>query len=153
MPMPAVAEVAAIGAVADFTEVATAAALSQFEVLGAALSPFGAAATVMPATGIGVVSVRRRLVPQQSVPQRWVPTTTAAAAATTPTATGFARATNPMRGHLVRLRRSPVTTKTTASRGILVISVIATDAWERPAQPRRLGAASCHFPRNSATNC
>src|SRR4051812_50111238 len=78
MPMPAVAEVAAIGAVADFTEAATAAARSPFEVLGAALWLCAAGATAMPPTAAATV-------PQQWVPQRWVPqrrgaTTTAAGA-------------------------------------------------------------------------
>src|SRR5882672_12646044 len=90
--MLAVAEVAAIGAVAE----ATAAALSQFEGLGAALSQCAAGAT---AIGVGpiaataaigaTVSVRRRWAPLRSAPQRPGPT---AAAATTPTATTFAPA-------------------------------------------------------------
>jgi hypothetical protein len=89
--MPAVAGVAPIGAVADFTEVATAAGLSQFVALGAALSQCAAAATVMPATGIDVVLVRRRSAQLLSVLLRQGPII-AEAAATTPTATGFARA-------------------------------------------------------------
>ena len=69
----------------------TAAARSQFEDTGAALSLCAAGATVMAATGIGVtVSVRRRWARLRSVPLRRGPTT-AAAAATMPTATGFAR--------------------------------------------------------------
>ena len=93
MPMLAVAEVAAIGAVAE----ATAAALSQFEDLGAAaLSQCAAQAigvAAIAATGIGAtVSVRRRSARLLSARRRRGPT--AVAAATTPTATGFARATN-----------------------------------------------------------
>ena len=93
-PMLAVAEVAAIGGVAE----ATAAALSQFEGLGAVLSLCAAGAT---ATGVGPIaataaiaataSVRRQWARLRSVPLRRGPTT-AAAAAMTPTATGFARA-------------------------------------------------------------
>ena len=95
-----VAEVAAIGAVAE----PTAAALSQFEDLGAAaLSQCAAQAieataigAAIAATGIGAtVSVRRRSARRLSARLRRGPT--AVAAATTPTATGFARATN--RGH------------------------------------------------------
>jgi hypothetical protein len=93
--MPAAAGVAAIGAVADFTEVATAAALSQFEAGAtvAALSQCAAAATVMPDTGIDAVSVRRRSARLLLALQRQGPII-AAAAATTPTATGFARGIN-----------------------------------------------------------
>src|SRR5258705_6502922 len=84
--MLAVAEVAAIGAVAE----ATAAALSQFEELGAVLSQCAAGAT---AIGVGpiaaTVSVRPRWAPLRSEPLRPGPT---AAAATTPTATTFAAA-------------------------------------------------------------
>jgi hypothetical protein len=57
MPTPAVVGVAATGAVADFTEVATAAALWQSEAAAAtavALSQCAVAATVMPDTGIDV---------------------------------------------------------------------------------------------------
>src|SRR6476646_93799 len=90
--MLAVAEVAAIGVAA-----ATAAALSQFEDLGAAaLSQCVAGAT---AIGVGpiaataaiaaTVSVRPRWAPLRSEPLRPEPT---AAAATTPTATTFAPA-------------------------------------------------------------
>ena len=91
-PMLAVAEVAAIGAVAE----ATAAALSQFEELGAVLSLCAAGAT---AIGVGpiaataaiaaTVSVRPRWAPLRSEPLRPGPT---AAAATMPTATTFAPA-------------------------------------------------------------
>ena len=88
------AEVAAIGVAA-----ATAAARSQFEDLGAAaLSQCAAQAigAAIAATGIGAtVSVRRRSARLLSARRRRGPT--AVAAATTPTATGFARATN--RGH------------------------------------------------------
>src|SRR5258707_13154985 len=84
--MLAVAEVAAIGAEAE----ATAAALSQFEELGAVLSQCAAGAT---AIGVGpiaaTVSVRPRWAPLRSEPLRPGPT---AAAATTPTATTFAAA-------------------------------------------------------------
>src|SRR5258707_13958603 len=84
--MLAVAEVAAIGAEAE----ATAAALSQFEELGAVLSQCAAGAT---AIGVGpiaaTVSVRPRWAPLRSEPLRPGPT---AAAATTPTATTFAPA-------------------------------------------------------------
>jgi hypothetical protein len=103
--MPAVAAVGAIGAVADITEVDTAAALLQPEATGAALSQFEergvvllqcvAGAMVMAATGIGVTeSVRRRSARLPSALLRQAPTI-AAAAATTPTATGFVRATSP----------------------------------------------------------
>jgi len=93
------AEVAAIGVAA-----ATAAARSQFEDLGAAAlsqcaaQAIGATAigAAIAATGIGAtVSVRRRSARLLSARRRRGPT--AVAAATTPTATGFARATN--RGH------------------------------------------------------
>jgi len=84
--MLAVAEVAVIGAVAE----ATAAALSQFEGLEAALSQCVAVAT---AIGVGLiaatVSVRPRWAPLQSEPPRLGPI---AAAATTLTATTFAPA-------------------------------------------------------------
>jgi hypothetical protein len=90
--MLAVAEVAAIGAVAE----ATAAALSQFEELGAELSLCAAGAT---AIGVGpiaataaiaaTVSVRRQWAQLRSAPLRPGPT---AAAVTTPTATTFAPA-------------------------------------------------------------
>jgi len=90
--MLAVAEVAVIGAVAE----ATAAALSQFEGLEAALSQCVAVAT---AIGVGLiaataaiaatVSVRPRWAPLQSEPPRPGPI---AAAATTLTATTFAPA-------------------------------------------------------------
>jgi hypothetical protein len=92
--MLAVAEVAAIGAVAE----ATAAALSQFEGLGAALSQCAAGAT---AIGVGPIAATAAIGATVSVPRQWarlrsVPLrrgpTTAAAAATTPTATTFARA-------------------------------------------------------------
>ena len=95
MPKLAVAEVAAIGAVAE----PTAAALSQFEDLGAAaLSQCAAQAIEATAIGAAIaatVSVRRRSERRLSALLRRGPT--AVAAATTPTATGFARATN--RGH------------------------------------------------------
>src|SRR6185503_3823110 len=89
--MLAVAEVAAIGAVVE----ATAAALSQFEGLGAALSQCVAGATAIgvepiAATAIAAtVSVRPRWAPLRSEPLRPGPT---AAVATTPTATTFAPA-------------------------------------------------------------
>src|SRR5437762_4455867 len=98
--MLAVAEVAAIGAVAE----ATAAALSQFEGLEAALSQCVAGAT---AIGVGpiaataaiaaTVSVRPRWAPLRSEPRRPGPT---AAAATTPTATTFAPAAGTVRTEL-----------------------------------------------------
>ena len=98
MPKLAVAEVAAIVAVAE----PTAAALSQFEELGAVLSLCAAGATaigvrpIAATAGIGAtVSVRRRSARLRSALLLRGPT--AVAAATTPTATGFARATN--RGH------------------------------------------------------
>src|SRR4029079_5116277 len=84
--MLAVAEVAAIGAVAE----ATAAALSPFEGVEAALSQCVAGATAIgvgpiAATAIAAtVSVRRRWAPLRSAPLRPGPT---AADATTPTAT------------------------------------------------------------------
>src|SRR6476660_7321541 len=76
----------------------TAAARSQFGDTGEALSLCAAGATAIGATGpiaaaTGTVSVRRRWARLRSVPLRRGPTT-AAAAATTPTATGFARGTN-----------------------------------------------------------
>ena len=71
----------------------TGAALSQFEEPGVALLQCAADAMVMAATGIGVtVSVRRRSAQRRSALLRQAPTI-AAAAATTPTATGFAQAT------------------------------------------------------------
>src|SRR4029079_15498754 len=84
-------------------EASTAAALSQFEDPGAALSllaGIGVArslcapgATAIAATAIAaMVSVRRQWARLQSAQLRRGPTT-AAAAATTPTATGFARTT------------------------------------------------------------
>jgi len=87
--MLAVAEVAAIGAVVE----ATAAAQSQFEGLGAALSQCAAGATAIgvgpiAATAIAaMVSVRPRWAPLPSAPLRPGHT---AVAATTPTATTFA---------------------------------------------------------------
>jgi hypothetical protein len=67
-------------------EVSTAAVRCEREGTAAAMSQCAAAATVMAATGIGVVSARRL----RSAPLRRGPTI-AAAAATTPTATGFAQ--------------------------------------------------------------
>ena len=67
----------------------TAAALLQFEDTGAALSLCAAGATG-PIAATGTVPVRRQWARLRSVPLRRGPTT-AAAAATTPTATGFAR--------------------------------------------------------------
>src|SRR6185503_2234071 len=85
--MLAVAEVAAIGAVVE----ATAAARSQFEGLGAALSQCVAGATAIGVVPIAAtVSVRPRWAPLRSEPLRPGPT---AAAATTPTATTFAAGT------------------------------------------------------------
>ena len=106
--MPAaVAAVVAIGVVVDFTVVvfaaalsqveATAAARSQFEALAVALSQYAAVATGMAAmaTGIAGATVRRRSARQRLARLRQGPIT-AAAAATTPMATGFARtATDP----------------------------------------------------------
>ena len=92
--MLAVAEVAAIGAVAE----ATAAALSQFEDLGAAAlsqcaaQAIGVGPIAATAAIAATVSVRRRSARLLSARRRRGPT--AVAAATTPTATGFARATN-----------------------------------------------------------
>src|SRR3954452_1084500 len=84
--MLGVAEVAAIGAVAE----PTAAALSQFEDLGAAeLSQCGAEVTAIVAGIVATVSVRLRWAPLRSEPRR--PGSTAVAA-TTPTATTFAPA-------------------------------------------------------------
>src|SRR3954454_23484749 len=91
--MLAVAEVAAIGAVAE----PTAAALSRFEDLGAAeLSQCGAGeepeaieVTAIAAGIVVTVSVRLRWAPLRSEPRRPGPT---AAAATMPTATTFAPA-------------------------------------------------------------
>jgi hypothetical protein len=68
----------------------TAAALSQFGELGAALSQYAAAATVMAVTGIGVVSAPPQWARLRSGLLLRGPTTVAAAA-TTPTATGFAQ--------------------------------------------------------------
>ena len=67
----------------------TAAARLQFEDTGAALSLCAAGATG-PIAATGTVPVRRQWARLRSVPLRRGPTT-AAAAATTPTATGFAR--------------------------------------------------------------
>jgi len=87
--MLAVAEAAAIGAVVE----PTAAALSQFEELGAVLSLCAAGATAIAAMAIAAtVLVRRQWARLQSAQLRRGPIT-AAAAATTPTATGFARTT------------------------------------------------------------
>src|SRR5439155_12412164 len=66
---------------------ATAAARSQFGDTGAALSLCAAGATAIAAT----VSVRRQWARLRSAQLRRGPTTAAPAAATTPTATGFAR--------------------------------------------------------------
>ena len=90
--MPAVAGVVAPIEAAAATE----AARSQFEDLGAAaLSPCAAGVTVMAATGIGGATVRPRSARRRLVRLRRGPIT-AAAAATTPMATGFARtATDP----------------------------------------------------------
>src|SRR6185436_15424847 len=63
-PMLAVAEVAAIGAVAE----ATAAALSQFEGLGAALSQCVAGAT---AIGVGPIAAMAAIAATVSVRPRW----------------------------------------------------------------------------------
>src|SRR3954452_20989945 len=82
--MLGVAEVAAIGAVAE----PTAAALSQFEELGAAeLSQCGAEVTAIVAGIVATVSVRLRWAPLRLEPRRPGPTV---AAATTPTVTTFA---------------------------------------------------------------
>jgi hypothetical protein len=89
--MLAVAEVAAIGAVAE----PTAAALSQFEDLGAAAlsqcaaQAIGVGPIAATAAIAATVSVRPRWAPLRSEPLRPGPT---AAAATTPTATTFAPA-------------------------------------------------------------
>src|SRR6478735_1713143 len=88
MPKLAVAE-AAIGAVAE----PTAAALSQFEDLGAA------ALSQCAAQAIGVTAIAAAIAATVSVRQRWVPLRSElpqpgpiAATATTPTATTFAAA-------------------------------------------------------------
>src|SRR6476619_5787757 len=92
--MLVVAAVAAIGAVAE----PTAAALSQFEDLGAAAlsqcaaQAIGVGPIAATAAIAATVSVRRRSARLLSARRRRGPT--AVAAATTPTATGFARATN-----------------------------------------------------------
>ncbi len=92
--MPAaVAAVAHIGVVVDFMVAATAAARSQFEALGVALSRCAAAATVTAATGIVGATVRRRSARPLLARLRQGPTTVAAAA-TMLMATGFARATD-----------------------------------------------------------
>ena len=106
--MPAVAEVAATGAVVAFMEAATeaaqwqdedtAAVRSQFEELGAALSQCAEDATAMAAMVIGVtVSVRRRSARLLSEQLRQGPIIVAAAA-TTLMETGFARATDLFEG-------------------------------------------------------
>ena len=86
MPKLAVAEVAAIGAVAE----PTAAALSQFEDLGAAALSQCAAQAIEAAIA-ATVSVRRRSERRLSALLRRGPT--AVAKATTPTATTFAAGT------------------------------------------------------------
>src|SRR4029077_13157511 len=86
---------AAAAACALEVSTATGAALSQFGDTGAALSLCAAGATAIGApTAIvaATVSVRRQWARRRSAPLRRVPTT-AAAAATTPTATGSARTT------------------------------------------------------------
>ena len=72
--MLAVAEVAAIGAVAE----ATAAALSQFEGLGAALSQCAAGAT---AIGVGPIAATAAIAATVSVRPRWAPLRSEPAAA------------------------------------------------------------------------
>ena len=79
---------------ADFTVAVTAAARSRFEARGVALSQCAAVATVMAATGIVGATVRQRSARLLLALRQQGPIT-AAAAATIPTATGFARATNP----------------------------------------------------------
>jgi hypothetical protein len=101
--MLAVAAVAAIGVVVDFTVVAfaaalsqveaTAAARSQFEALGVALSQCAAVVTVMAATGIVGATERRRSARRRLARRRLGPTTVAAVAMM-PMATGFALATD-----------------------------------------------------------
>ena len=90
--MLVVAAVVPIGVVADFTVVATAAARSQFEALGVALSRCAAVAMVMAATGIVGATVRQRSV-RLPLARRRQGLTTGAVVATMPMATGFARAT------------------------------------------------------------
>jgi hypothetical protein len=94
MRMLAVAAVAPIGAVADFTVVATVAARSLFEGLVVALSQCAAVATAMAAMGIVEATVRRRLARPLLARLRQGPIT-AVAAATMLMVTGFAPATNP----------------------------------------------------------
>ena len=122
--MLAVAEVAAIGAVAE----RTAAALSQFEDLGAAALSQCAAQAIgvgpIAATAIAAtVSVRRRSGPLRSEPLQPGPT---AAAATTPTATTF----------------SPADTVRTERRGAVRDSGGAGDGSPQPPVPVMPGRSS-----------
>src|SRR6266850_8322458 len=101
--MLAAVEVAPIGAVAE----ATAAALSQFEELEAALSQCVAGVTAIEVEPIAAtVSVRPRWAPLRSEPLRPGPI---AAAATTPTATTFAPA-----GTVRTERRTPCASEVAA---------------------------------------
>jgi len=101
--MLAAVEVAPIGAVAE----ATAAALSQFEELEAALSQCVAGVTAIGVEPIAAtVSVRPRWAPLRSEPLRPGPI---AAAATTPTATTFAPA-----GTVRTERRTPCASEVAA---------------------------------------